>query len=592
MFMRSWIVFAAAGLALLPVVGRAGAQVPGQPAPAPAAEVQTDHDVPPEVAESIVVFFNDPSVIHFSGRTRIPAERTVVGDVAVLGGPLLVAGRVEGSVVVLDGEVELAPGAVITGDLTVVGGSLSGLGDAVVEGEVRTYTGRIRFRRFGDRIMLERERVRDEEASAPDRWLARSDFLIASGRSYNRVEGMPITLGPVIETSGSNPLRLRALAIYRTESGATLDPERLGYYVRAEQFVGGWGNLRVGGTLHSTIEPIEDWHVLNLENSLSTFLFHRDFRDHYEREGWSAFVTLESPRSPWMLNLVGRSERHGSQAAGSPWTLFRNHESWRPQPLAAEGRTELLALEGRYDTRSSVPNPSHGWLVSGVVERTLRSTLARPEAVLVAPLPVTDPVRVPAETFPGWMHGLIDVRRYNRLSPEARLNLRLLVAGSLDGSPLPPQRQHALGGEGSLPGYSLFRLDCGARAQPVFQARSITAPIATTRDAPPVFVPAYGCDQVALFQAEYRGKLSLRFGWGGSPWGDGEGLGWDMGWAAAPDWVAFVDAGRGWGIGRRSEDMALDLGFGLLFNRVGVYAAAPLTGEGGVNLFVRLGPRF
>jgi hypothetical protein len=38
--------------------------------------------------------------------------------------------------------------------------------------------------------------------------------------------------------------------------------------------------------------------------------------------------------------------------------------------------------------------------------------------------------------------------------------------------------------------------------------------------------------------------------------------------------------------------MALDLGFGLLFNRVGVYAAAPLTGEGGVNLFVRLGPRF
>jgi hypothetical protein len=591
MFMRSWIVSAAAASMLLLGAARLTAQVPEQHAP-PAADPFAVWELSPEVAEPIVAFFNDPSVIHFSGRTRIPAERTIVGDVAVLGGPFAVAGRVEGRVVVIDGDVELLPGAVITGDLTVVGGHLTGLDEAVVGGEVLSYPEPLRYRRAGDQITLEPGRTRQEPEAEPGHWLARSDFLIASGRSYNRVEGMPITLGPVIETASSNPLRLRALAIYRTESGASLDPERLGYYVRAEQFVGGWGSLRVGGTLHSTVEPIEDWHVLNLENSLSTFLFHRDFRDHYEREGWSAFVAVESPRSPWMLSLVGRSERHGSLAAGSPWTLFRNHETWRPQPLVAEGRAEVLALEGRYDTRSSVPIPSHGWYVTGSVERTLRSGLVRPEAVLVAPLPLTDPIRVPAEPFSGWTHGLLDVRRYNRLSPEARLNLRLLVGGSLDGSPLPPQRQHALGGEGSLPGYSLLRLDCGARRSQVFQAASITAPIATTRDAPPPFVPAYGCDQVALFQAEYRGKLSLRFGWGGSPWGDSEGLGWDLGWAASPDWVAFVDAGRGWGIGRQSEDMALDLGFGLLFNRVGVYAAAPLTGEGGVNLFVRLGPRF
>jgi hypothetical protein len=578
------------GAALLLVLGGgvASGQAPGE-APV-VADTVPPGELPPEIAEPIAAFYNDPATIHFSGRTRIPAERTVLGDVAVLGGPLIVAGRVDGQVVVIDGDVELLPGAVITGDLTVVGGSVSGLADATVGGGVATYEHRLRYRRRGDQIALDPEDAQPREAA--DRFLARSDFLIATGRSYNRVEGLPITFGPVIETASSNPLRLRALAIYRTESGASLDPERLGYYLRVEQSMGGFDHFRIGGTLHSLVDPIEDWHVMNLENSLSTFLFHRDFRDHYEREGWSAFATLGPRRQPWELSLVARWERHRSLPAGSPWTLFRNQETWRSQPLAGEGKLATLAFEGRYDTRSPVGDPAHGWLVTGSLERPLHSGLVRPGAVVAGQLPIAEPVVVPGEEFPGWIHGVIDVRRYNRLGPESRVNLRLLAGGSLDGSPLPPQRQHALGGEGSLPGYALFRFDCGARAQEVYRAEVIARPITSGRVRPPLFVPAYGCDRFALFQAEYRGTLALRFRWGDNLWGDAESRGWDLGWTAAPEWVAFVNAGRAWSIGRPAEDPALDFGAGLLFNRVGVYGAFPLIGEGGLNLFVRLGPRF
>jgi hypothetical protein len=578
--MRSWIICVAGVLVLLG--GRAGAQEPTRP----------PGELPREVAERIVEMFNEPSTMQIAGRTRIPPERTVDGDVAVIGGPVVVAGRIAGGLLVIDGDVELLPGSVVAGDLTVVGGVAYGLDDAVVDGVVTVLSERLRFRRVGEQIVLDRDVAPRDAEPEPDRWLARSDFLIASGRSYNRVEGMPITFGPVIETASSNPLRLRAMAIYRTESGATLDPERLGYYIRAEQYIGGRRSLRVGGTLHSTVEPIEDWHVLNLENSLSTFLFHRDLRDHYEREGWSANVTLTLPRRPWELSLVGRSERHGSLATGSPWTLFRNQESWRPQPLVAEGSVSLLGLEARYDTRSSAADPSHGWYVNGALERTITSSLTLPEAALVMPLPITDPVVLAAQRYSGWTHGVVDVRRYNRLSPDGRLNLRLLAGGSLGTARLPPQRQHALGGEGSLPGYALFRLDCGARSQEVFLASALDGPITPGRSLPPVWVPAYGCDRFALFQAEYRGRLSLRLGWDGGPWGDSATGGWDLGWAASPDWVAFVDAGQGWGFGRRSEDLALDLGAGLVFGRVGAYIAAPLRGEGGLHLFVRLGPRF
>ncbi len=36
----------------------------------------------------------------------------------------------------------------------------------------------------------------------------------------------------------------------------------------------------MGGGVYSVVAPIEDWHLSDTENGLSTFLFHRDFRDH------------------------------------------------------------------------------------------------------------------------------------------------------------------------------------------------------------------------------------------------------------------------------------------------------------------------
>ena len=556
--------------------------------------------LPPEVARGITEFFNNPRTIHFTGRTRIPAERVVEGDVAVLGGPLTVAGRVTGRVVVVNGDVELLPGAVISEDLTVVGGSISGLENARIGGEALAYREQLRYRRDdSERIMLIREG--DEPAPAEERrgwerdtrW-GRSDFLITSGQSYNRVEGLPITIGPRIETAGSNPLRVRTLAIYRTESGWTLDSDRLGYYLSAEQFLGGRRAVRVGASAYSMIDPIEDWHVSDLENGLSTFLFRRDYRDHFEREGWSAFATWEPRAKRSSLTAEFRSEQNRSVPVGSPFALFNNDESWRAQPLVGEGRLNSVALRGEYAPRGQTRDPATGWFLRGEIERGLDVDLVRPAYVVA--IPGLDAVG-PPESYDGFTHGIVDVRRYNRVSPESRLNFRLIAGGSLDGSVLPPQRQHALGGEGSLPGYDLFSRDCGARSVQVYQAEDLPAtPVLAPFDAP-AYVPAYGCDRFALFQAEYRGKFGLRFG--GDRWGDDDdedGRNWDNWiprWDSALDWVAFLDAGRGWGAGARpDEPLAVDLGFGVLIERLGIYAAVPLSGGGGLNLFLRLGPRF
>ncbi|HZD05495.1 MAG TPA: hypothetical protein VE173_11265, partial [Longimicrobiales bacterium] len=188
--------------------------------------------------------------------------------------------------------------------------------------------------------------------------------------------------------------------------------------------------------------------------------------------------------------------------------------------------------------------------------------------------------------------GSVDLRRYNRVSPDAELNLRVLWGGSLDGDPLPSQFQHALGGEGTLPGYSLFSLNCGSRADLLLINRvAFDDDQDTTR---PVF-PSYGCDRALLFQLEYRGHLSLNLDLGSD---DDE---WNPGWDwypvvdLEPTWVAFFDLGRGWSESDPSLDTRTlsDLGLGFYLGDLGFYWAWPLEGENrNVNFFVRLQRRF
>ncbi|HET7274685.1 MAG TPA: hypothetical protein VFI91_05870 [Longimicrobiaceae bacterium] len=564
--------------------------------PSTAADSVATLELPDEVADAVIDFFNDPRRIHYSGPTTIPRGEVIQGDVAALGGPFRLAGRIEGSIVVVNGTVELDSAAVVTGGILVVGGGVTGLENARVGGQVLVYPAPLEYREEEGRLIDISWNSSEDEVRIPG-W-GRSDFLITTGNSYNRVEGLPITFGPLIETAGSNPLRVRALAIYRTESGLTLDTEEMGYFVRAEQFLGGHRNLRIGATAHSLVDPIEDWHISDLESGLSTFFFHRDFRDHYEREGASLFLDLDPPGQPYSLRLETRWEQHESLASGSPWSLFNNSEPWRPQPLVAEGDIGTIAVRANYDTRSDADNPSTGWYMEGRVERSVYSNLTRPEAYGFTPSdfgPLAS-IAVPAQEYDGFTTAMVDLRRYNRVDPTSRLNFRFVAGGSIDGNRLPPQRQHALGGEGSLPGYSFFRADCGAREQTVYRESGLLENRPLALASASAYFPNYGCDAFALFQAEYRGKLSLGFRWDSAPWRDdpedeGESLAFD--WDISPVWAVFIDAGRGWSYdGGPDSDLIADAGVGILLDKFGVYLATPVSSGGELNLFVRIGPRF
>ncbi len=551
-----------------------------------------DIGLPRDVADSVVQFFNARTTIRFRGLAEVPAGRSILGDVAVLGGPLTVAGDIDGNVVVVNGDLYITGEGRVSGDVTVTGGAARA-GPEAVGGKLVVYSESLPYQRRGTGIAIdERRRALGHLQYESD--YTRSRLSVRTEGAYNRVEGFPVMFGPVVETRGDNVLRLDAMAVWRSESGLQINTDKLGYMLRAEQHFGPAGRFSLGATAHSLVEPIESWGLSNTENSLATFLLHEDYRDYYQRQGFGAFARMRLPFEGIQVTAEYMDEDHSYVPVGSPWTLRNNDAPWRPQPLVGEGRLQTVTGEIVADGRNDTSDPTDGWYMRARGTMGVGGSLTLPEYQA----PPSDPATVAAGARPlghEFTYGFLDLRRYARLGPTSDLRLRGVLAGSLDGDALPPQFQHALGGEGSLPGYSLMSVDCGARSQTYTVFRSGS----NGETRLPTFA-GYGCDRVALFQAEYRLKLAWNLNLG-------PGDEWDRGWDwypvidFSPSWSVFFDAGRGWSLsgsgspgflGSGTETL-MDTGVGFALGDLGLYWAWPLNGSNrAVNFFLRIDHRF
>lgn len=543
-------------------------------------------DLPRDVADEIIAYFNDPGTIRFNGRGEVPSGSRIQGNVGVLGGSFRVAGVLEGDLIVVNGDLTVTGAGRVTGDVLVVGGRATA-DVASIGGQLVVFHEPLVYRRRADRIEV------DERSWSRRRGRGRGVHLSLRGEgNYNRVEGLPVMLGPVFRGEGSNQFRADAMAVWRSESGLRVSDEATGYFIRAEQYLGD-GRLSVGGTAHSLVEPIERWGLRDIEASLASFLFHRDYRDYYDRRGFSAFLRWDDPEGGVRVGIGYEDEEHSFAPVGSPWTLKRNEQPWRAQPLVGEGRLRSLTTELVLDGRNDRDDPSDGWYLELRSRLGIGGNLTFPGYSAPEGEPPTTEAG-PVELGSRFRAGFVDLRRHTRLGPGSDLHLRGILGGSLDGEPLPPQFQHALGGEGSLPGYRPFSIDCGARSRSFSVFRG--------PEDQPTRVPtyaAYGCDRMALFQAEYRGDLAFDIGFGPSDE-------WDPDWDwypvidMTPRWVAFFDAGRGWTLAdsepgslRSDTGTFMDVGLGLSFGDLGLYWAKPLNGDDrGVNFFLRIDHRF
>ena len=548
---------------------------------APGDTIVVRAQLPRDVAVEVVSLFNATTTLRTTERTDIAAGRDVVGDVAVLDGPLTVAGHVTGRVLAINSDVILARGARIDGDLLVVGGEVEGSEGAVIGGELRIYHAPLRYTQQGDQLVASLN-----ETSVEEQWWrrferrGRSNFNrleIASAGVYNRVEGLPVRMGPVLyRDQGWGHFRLDATAVVRTESSFASSTPDVGHDVRFEARAGRQFGASVGGRIYDVVDGVEDWQLSNAEVALASFLFHRDYRDYYGRHGGQLFAAVRATDDA-DLTLSYGDERWRARQTRNPFAFTLNGISWRDNPQLDAGRFHLVNLTLHIDTRNDELHPRDGWYLLADYERGAGKIDVAGPTSPNARLTGTGTVRY---------HRLfLDARRYNRVAPNAQLNMRLVTGGWLSGDPLPLERRLSIDGPGTIPGFD-FR-----------SVEGIDVGTCSEVSAPPGR-PAQ-CERVALAQLEYRNDLRISVS-------RGAGAQRRTPFRLDGAWVFFADAGRGWlvnapasplNVGRHDlpalSSYRTDLGAGLDFDLVGVYLAKAMSApKEPPNVFLRVRRRF
>jgi hypothetical protein len=528
--------------------------------------------------------YNASRTMRVTGVLDVTADQRIEGDVAVLNGPVRVAGRISGTLAAINADVRLAPGASV-GGLVVVGGTIEGLADAAVSGEVLRQPELLRYRFAEQRLVPEDEpayddawwkrRMRRRPASDDRSW---TDFTFTSAHTYNRVEGLPILAGPRIrQRTEWGHFSLDAFGVVRTAGPVRWDRGTLGHDVTGELQLGQKLGVGVGGRTFDIVDAVEDWQYGDTEVGLAAFFLRRDYRDYYRRHGGLGFVRLRAGADADLTFSFG-DERWESARDREPISLFRSDEPWRLNPAMDEGTMHLASTRLRVDTRRRESALWGGWYLDAQVERGT-GTLARDPGLLTV-IPVPEPV--------AYTRGFVDARRYTQLAPGAALNLRFVAGGWMSGDRLPTQRRLSVGGPGTLPGYD-FR-----------NAWRVNPDVFTCGGASLPGTPAL-CDRVMLLQAEYR--TDFHVGWVRDDVRDDW---WRPGFNRHAAFVLFADAGRGWSVG--APDLATtyakddvpplatfraDIGVGFDFGSLGVYVAkATTTASEPVNVILRVRHRF
>ena len=558
----------------------------------PAARAQAADSLSKELsyddASEVAYLFNGVAGLRNTGATTIAADDSVVGNVAVLWGPLTITGTVHGSVIVVNGSVSIQPAARIDKDVVVTGGTVTGADSTTVGGVVTVHPQSLRFRQAGELIIAESPQGTEiADASWFKHWLRRHvrqrhGFIIEGG-PYNRVEGLPVILGPSIrQNTGIGVLRMSALGIYRSADGFAWKDDNLGWNASTELTVGGTRNVTFGIAGYDVVRPTESWEMRDVEVSLASFFLHRDYRDYFNTKGAHAWIGVRDGRK-LSLELGVRNERWEPRDERDPYTVFRDGAHWRHNPRLDDGRLWIGELNFRLDTRNDAADPWTGWLIDASFEAGGTNALTLGPTSAIARDSGAGPQRV------RYTRLFTDIRRYNRISPQSQLNLRLVAGGALGGDPLPLERRFALGGSGTLPGYDFRRSHSGPDV------------LACNDEAVHVDGRPAQCNRMLLAQAEFRHDMRIRL-FGRRDADGAQRYRVDKTLAM----VIFADGGRGWVTGPRLGEIRYpsstlpaldtfkyDAGAGVDLHWLGVYVAKSLTDwSNPANLIVRLRHRF
>lgn len=112
--------------------------------------------------------------------------------------------------------------------------------------------------------------------------------------------------------------------------------------------------------------------IRTAENSLFALLYKGDYRDYFRAKNGFSFQTTYAlkPRTHLWGSLSAYT--YANMPVATQWSTFRTNSTFRDNPTIIPGKTGLLELGIRYDTRRRVPRFLNSWYLFATFESGFR----------------------------------------------------------------------------------------------------------------------------------------------------------------------------------------------------------------------------
>lgn len=265
-------------------------------------------------------------------------------DLVVYDAEVRLEGRVAGTVVILGGDLWLRPSARVAGPIAVIDGGVypSALAEygEIFQSNPSTVVD-------PDSVVIEGgDTVYVAGVDAPDPPARLSFAPPVTPLTYDRVNHVTGSLGlTYLVTRGERGSRASAWVSYRQNN-----PDHWGGGARLD-FLTPYQDVRLVAEASRGTRTNDEWIRGALSNSISVATFGRDYRDYYDSDRLSLFLTrpLAKPliaTETWLGPRLGMIvEESRSLEAEEPWSIFETRDRDRENPPIDEG-TLVSAVAG------------------------------------------------------------------------------------------------------------------------------------------------------------------------------------------------------------------------------------------------------
>ncbi|MBD3386956.1 BamA/TamA family outer membrane protein [candidate division KSB1 bacterium] len=378
----------------------------------------------------------DPK-IRFRGDVEIKPDEEINGDIVLQQGTLWIKGKVDGSVLVINGDAELDSTARIDGRVLAINGKVWVKKGAVIAGDIMEMT---------DGELVEGEAPwysQEDEENGDDRRYhdyPRYDDCDSFECQpiwidYTRVDGLTLGMQKVEEYHRRHRHQVQLFG----RAGYSFVRKEFQYRAGLKRYFGYSGSFALGAEFYDQTETEDRWIITDMENFLAASLIREDFRDYYHQQGFRLFLNNEFGRHSF-VQFAYANEAFSDLGIKSRWSLFGGDKRFRSNPPAlfrgfvsddGDSVLNIRSWQGRLciDSRNDRDFATRGiyfQAIAQMVTENLESDIA-------------------------FGRYIADLRLYQSLGWHERLAFRLRVGTST--GMLPPMYWFELGGVSTLRGY-------------------------------------------------------------------------------------------------------------------------------------------